>query len=204
MKPRLLPLICIAAAVLPSAAAAQDYVFKCTDARGRVMYSEIACATGDRTEVLDVRDNSVDLSGLRHQAEIIEWRRQQEEAAGPKGAAIGPSRSERTLAERKDVCDRLKQPIKGSRGMTAAQMQAVASVCGGVQAPGAASYDRAPTPAPAPMPAPPPTPSSITNCDSAGCWDNLGGRYTRSAGNTYFPTTGGPPCQMISGMMRCP
>lgn len=107
-----------------------------------------------------------------------------------------------TLAQRikEDVCDRLKQPIKGSRGMTAAQMQAVASVCGGVKAPGASSYDRAPMPAPVRKPAP----SSVTNCDAGGCWDNLGGRYTRGAGNTYFPTTGGPSCQMIGGVMRCP
>ena len=42
------------------------------------------------------------------------------------------------------------------------------------------------------------------HCDAGGCWDNLGGRYTRGAGNTYFPTTGGPSCQMIGGVMRCP
>lgn len=41
-------------------------------------------------------------------------------------------------------------------------------------------------------------------CLAGGCWDNLGGRYTRGAGNTYFPTTGGPSCQMIGGVMRCP
>ena len=92
----------------------------------------------------------------------------------------------------------------GSRGMTASQRRAVVSVCTGIQMPDEDGYGGAPIAAPAPMPVPPPAPSSVTNCDAGGCWDNLGGRYTRSAGNTYFPTTGGPPCQMIGGMMRCP
>lgn len=56
---------------------------------------------------------------------------------------------------------------------------------------------------PSPMPAPPPQPSTITNCDAGGCWDNLGNRYNRGAGNTHFPTTGGS-CQLIGGMMHCP
>lgn len=202
MTLRLLPLAL--AAVLPSAVGAQDFVFKCTDARGRVMYSEIACATGSRTEVVDVRDNSVDLSGLRRQAEILQWQRQREELAGAKGGSIGPSPSERALSERKDLCDRLKQPVKGSRGMTASQRRAVVSVCTGVRLPDEDGYGGAPIGAPAPMPAPSPAPSSVTNCDAGGCWDNLGGRYTRGAGNTYFPTTGGPSCQMIGGVMRCP
>lgn len=53
-----------------------------------------------------------------------------------------------------------------------------------------------------PMPAPP-TPSIITSCDPGGCWDNLGGRYNKGGGDTYFPTSGGA-CQMIGGMMHCP
>jgi hypothetical protein len=49
-----------------------------------------------------------------------------------------------------------------------------------------------------------PTPSIIVNCDVAGCWDNLGGRYNRGAGNTYIPAAGGAACQMIGGQMQCP
>ena len=53
---------------------------------------------------------------------------------------------------------------------------------------------------------PPPTsaPSVITNCDASGCWDNMGGRYNRGAGQTYFPAQGGAACQMVGGAMRCP
>jgi len=48
----------------------------------------------------------------------------------------------------------------------------------------------------------PPSPSVITNCDSAGCWDNLGNRYNRGAGNTFFGPTGA--CQQVGNMMQCP
>lgn len=54
----------------------------------------------------------------------------------------------------------------------------------------------------APIPAPH-QPSIITNCDAGGCWDNLGGRYTRGAGTTYFRSSGGT-CQLIGNMMQCP
>lgn len=52
------------------------------------------------------------------------------------------------------------------------------------------------------MPAPR-QPSAITSCDAGGCWDNVGGRYTKGAGQTYFPSSGGA-CQMIGGRMQCP
>lgn len=45
-----------------------------------------------------------------------QWQRQREELAGPKGGSIGPSPSERALSERKDLCDRLKQPVKARAG----------------------------------------------------------------------------------------
>ncbi len=54
---------------------------------------------------------------------------------------------------------------------------------------------------PSSMPAPQ-TPSIITSCDPSGCWDNLGNRYNKGAGNTYFGPSGA--CQMIGGMMQCP
>lgn len=46
------------------------------------------------------------------------------------------------------------------------------------------------------------TPSTITSCDPGGCWDNLGGRYSRSAGDNFFRNDG-KSCQSIGGMMRC-
>jgi len=47
-----------------------------------------------------------------------------------------------------------------------------------------------------------PHPSVITNCDAAGCWDNLGGRYNKAAGNNYFRSDG-KFCQQVGGQMQC-
>lgn len=44
-------------------------------------------------------------------------------------------------------------------------------------------------------------PSVITNCDSGGCWDNLGNRYNGGGGDTYFGPSGA--CQMVGNMMHC-
>lgn len=52
------------------------------------------------------------------------------------------------------------------------------------------------------MPTPVQQPSIITSCDNAGCWDNLGNRYNRSGGTTYFGPSGA--CQLIGNMMTCP
>jgi len=50
---------------------------------------------------------------------------------------------------------------------------------------------------------PAPAPSIITSCDNGGCWDNLGGRYNKGAGNTYIPAASGGACQLVGGMMNC-
>lgn len=52
------------------------------------------------------------------------------------------------------------------------------------------------------LPAPAPQPSVITSCDNGGCWDNLGNRYNRGAGNTFFGPSGA--CQKVGSTMQCP
>lgn len=51
------------------------------------------------------------------------------------------------------------------------------------------------------MPSPPDL-FVITHCDDAGCWDNLGNRYNRGAGDTFFGPSGA--CRRIDDMMQCP
>lgn len=46
-------------------------------------------------------------------------------------------------------------------------------------------------------------PSAITSCDNTGCWDNLGGRYNRGAGNTFFRDGSRIPCEMHGTTMYC-
>lgn len=87
-------------------------------------------------------------------------------------------------------------PHKGAHGLTAAQRAHAAQLCAGISLP-----IPEPRTAPAPTLAAPPV---ITNCDNAGCWDTNGVRYNRGAGDTHFPSTGGPACQLINGQMICP
>ena len=53
------------------------------------------------------------------------------------------------------------------------------------------------------IPEPSPTmPSKITNCDLAGCRDDLGGRYNHIGGDMYSSPSGN--CQVVGNFMRCP
>jgi hypothetical protein len=177
----------------------QASVYKCTDAAGRVSYSQIACTGSSRQQVINVRENSLDMSALRAKADILRWEQAREDALRAEHRAeIATSPAARTLAGRPDLCDRMMEPLPGARGMTASQRQSVIAACGGIAIP--AQQDRGD---PASMPAPPPAPSIVTSCDPTGCWDNLGGHYTRGAGNTYFPPSGGA-CQLLGGQMHCP
>ena len=95
-----------------------------------------------------------------------------------------PHQPERS-AEQQRLINEASQPISGSRGLTASQRNAIA----GLSNTNNNVSNSAPT-------------SSITNCDSAGCWGTDGTRYNKGGGNTYFPSTGGS-CQNISGQMQC-
>lgn len=113
----------------------------------------------------------------------------------------GDNDSER---ERKRLCKEASTPYPGSRGgLTSAQLAAAAQLCAGVSvpipatpAPAGGSATRAPT-----IPA---APGVLTSCDESGCWDSNGARYNRGAGNTHFPASGGPACELVGGNMVCP
>lgn len=101
-----------------------------------------------------------------------------------KTAYTAPRQLER-IAEQQQLINEASKPIPGSRGLTASQRNAIA----GISNPTNNVSNSSP-------------PSSITNCDSAGCWGTDGTRYNKGAGNTYFPSTGGS-CQNIGGQMQC-
>ena len=48
-----------------------------------------------------------------------------------------------------------------------------------------------------------PPPSHITNCDSAGCWDNNGRRYNSTGNGQNFYSDSGKFCQNTGGQMEC-
>jgi hypothetical protein len=59
-----------------------------------------------------------------------------------------------------------------------------------------------PAPPSTSIPMPVPQPTVITNCDTAGCWENVGNRYNKAAGDRYFRGDG-KACQGVGGSMNC-
>ena len=105
------------------------------------------------------------------------------------------TRSAEQEAERQRLIREASTPYKGSPNgqLTVNQRRALAALNGENVSSGNSSYS---------APITQRQPSTITNCDSAGCWGSDGTRYNRGAGDTYFPSTGGS-CQSIGGQMQC-
>ena len=112
-----------------------------------------------------------------------------------------PQRSAESEALRQKIIKEASTPLPGSRNgqLTASQRRTLAAM-NGVNVSSGDSYSNSNSSYSAPMTQR--QPSSITNCDSAGCWGSDGTRYNRGAGDTYFPSTGGV-CQGVGGQMQC-
>ncbi|MDO9597010.1 MAG: DUF4124 domain-containing protein [Azoarcus sp.] len=217
---------CKLIAMLPAAAAiliaalvstsADAQVYKCKeDSTGKVTFSDVPCHGKNAGGSVNLHENTLDTSGSREQALKREIRDLQErmdsyEAAGSSRSQYGRTESD-LQAERADshACKQAKWSLDIEAGsMTrnkasvASKEAAMRSACG-MREPDRVEihneYGRRGS-----SRAAPPRATTITNCDSGGCWDNAGGRYNRGAGNTYFPAAGGGACQMINGRMQCP
>ncbi len=213
MKYMILALSVIA---LPSMGHAQAY--KCKDQAGKTFISSMPCQDGKKPVAAVAQEY---IPPERQIEAMLAHQRRRAEAgridAGYEAAVAAQQRyyaSQRTAQNasngyRDKACEAASRPYPGAQNgqLTAAQLDTLAS-CGGqttARSRDTGTATRRPSAAPPPvaMPAPPPAPSVITSCDAGGCWDNMGGRYTKGAGNTHFPTTGGGACQMIGGQMRC-
>jgi hypothetical protein len=197
----MLQVIVIPLALLVITGGAYAQVYKCRDdGTGKVTFSDVPCHGKSSGHAVEVKPaNQFDGSGLRARADQERWVEAAQRAA-PSGGAIG-SPSVSRFDSRAAACEEAKKPIPGARGQTANQRNAIMAACYGVSVPPPEREDPLPNPR---VPLSAPSPSVIVNCDSAGCWDNVGGRYNRGAGNTYFPASGGGACQMIGGTMQCP
>lgn len=191
---------------------AQAQVFKCKDDRtGQIAYSQTPChgsASGGRVKI---QENSMDTSGEMAQAARLSAKRMREDREREVARAeyVARLRAERTASERAETareCADVSRRYDEAKNRQASpdQMQKLKNTrraaCGMESEP----VGMAGSPAPLSMPAPTPAPSVITSCDASGCWDNMGGRYNKGAGQTYIPAQGGGHCQMVGGMMRCP
>ncbi|MBS1229750.1 MAG: hypothetical protein H6R17_3027 [Proteobacteria bacterium] len=54
---------------------------------------------------------------------------------------------------------------------------------------------------PEPLPPPKPHPTTVTSCDKANCWDNLGGRYNKTGSKLI--RSDGKVCQLIGNLLNC-
>ncbi|WP_368735925.1 DUF4124 domain-containing protein [Pseudomonas sp. 30_B] len=177
-------------------------VFKCVDsATGKTTFSDRGCNTSDDASAVSIRAaNSIDGSQYRqHAVEPERYRTSVDPVqSAPRVTVVGESNDAQREHTRR--CKQASTSYPGSRGLTASQLAAVAQLCAGVSVALPAESQGASASAP-PAPAGPPV---MTNCDPAGCWDSNGVRYNKGAGETYFPSNGGPACQRINGNFSCP
>lgn len=179
----------IAAALLhPSIALSQ--VYKCVDASGKTTFSDQGCAADHSAAKVDTgRVNTQDSS--QYQQRILDDRL---ERSQPKQkmrvTVVGDGRSNQQERMQDKLCREALTKYKGAHGLTAAQLSAAASCYGSDN--GREDYSPSSTP----------PPSHITNCDSAGCWDNQGQRYNKGAGPTHIRQDG-KVCQYIGEQMQC-
>ena len=110
-----------------------------------------------------------------------------------------PTRSTEDEALRQKIIQEASTPYKGAKGLTENQRNTLAAM-NDVNVSNGDSYSNSNNSYSAPMPQR--QSSTVTNCDSAGCWGTDGTRYNRGAGNTYFPSNGGS-CQDVGGQMQC-
>lgn len=164
---------------------AQNY-YKWLDSKGNVTYSSKPPPTGAKQQKIEtLRSLGSAPAPQRTYAQKARSSTQQSyPSQNYAQQSYTPQRQPERSAEQQQMINEASKPIPGARGLTASQRNAMA---------GNPNYSNN---------APNTAPSSITNCDSAGCWGSDGTRYNKGAGNTYSPSTGGS-CQNIGGQMQC-
>jgi len=190
-------LIVITTSLLLTATVSAGGVVRCVNPdTGAVAYTDGVCSHGAGEKMNISSGNVLDSSQVHRDIQRLKAKKAEKEARRRENMrwvdSLQRKQAQRQASEReRKLCERIR-PHKGSQNgqLTAAQLSALRSCAGGS------------TSAPSkPMPAPP-RPSSITSCDPGGCWDNLGNRYNKGAGTTYFNQHGGV-CQSVGGQMHC-
>lgn len=203
-------LIVAMSACLFVSASANAQVWKCkNDSTGKIEYSGISCDTKSTGTAVNAAPNEIDSSGSREAidranttktAEGAQEARRRQAAATDSALNTRASNSEKANkacadaeseyrnAKNRRAAPDIMQPLK-NRVRIACSSEPTGVSPRTMPAPGVDNAAQ---------------PSAITNCDAAGCWDNLGNRYNKGTGTTYFPANGGHACQLIGGQMQCP
>lgn len=177
--------------ILLSTAPAFGQVYKCVD-KGKVTYSDTPCNGNVQSSRPQLVDNTFDSVSIRREMarqQAEEARQQRLDAADKVDDARSSARDDKTDSQ---YCKDLERASRRGK-LTAAGAASYQEACLGVSS----SYERK-----RPMPIPSNSPKTITNCDSAGCWDNMGNRYNAGAGGTMFRQDG-KVCQQAGNMLQC-
>lgn len=195
--------------VLSLACMAPAYALqKCTLPNGKVEYTDQQCQAGAAVSRPHLIDNSIDSTADREEIEEgqrqAQMARMQSYAGGGSGGAVDRSNSYSCRQAMKNFQTGQSSITKGRpTNLNPPPDDSVARACGSGYAATYATPPAAEPPARRQRSLPaPPQPTSFTSCDSGGCWDNMGGRYTAGAGGTYFGP-GGQVCQRTGGMIEC-
>lgn len=185
-------------AIVMSFMALAGDVYKCKDRSGKVYYTDRGCNYSNQQidhSYTPPEPEYKKAARLRNE-ELARQMRERERAYGElaRQQAARSQASSDLMTRRMAICNDAMAELNSGKPMTPSQRRLLAATCSGSHS-DVGDYA---------IPAPPrsPSPSAITNCDAGGCWDDLGNRYNKGAGSTYFPPQGGA-CQRIGGQMIC-
>lgn len=178
-------------------------IYKWVDSQGKVTYSSKKPPQGMQEQKIDTI-RSLRSAPPPQQADSQNNRNSTQQSYQSQNFSrqtYSQSQQPTLSAEKEALLKAASTPYKGSQNgqLTAAQLRAQAAL-NGVNVSSGDSYSNSNNSYSAPLPQR--QPSTITNCDSSGCWGSDGTRYNRGAGNTYLPSTGGS-CQNVGGQMQC-
>ncbi|AWL29330.1 DUF4124 domain-containing protein [Acinetobacter defluvii] len=171
-------------------------VYKWVDAKGNVTYSSKPPPTGAKQQKIETirslgsapaPQRAYSQSNRNSAQQSYQSQNYSRQTYSPPRQ---PTRSAEQEAERQALLRSASTPYSGARGLTASQRNTLSTLNGGDNSSGGYSNSSQRQP------------STVSNCDSSGCWGSDGTRYNRGAGDTYFPSTGGS-CQNVGGQMQC-
>ncbi|WP_171406310.1 DUF4124 domain-containing protein [Acinetobacter cumulans] len=171
-------------------------VYKWVDAKGNVTYSSKPPPTGAKQQKIETirslgsapaPQRAYSQSNRNSAQQSYQSQNYSRQTYNPPRQ---PTRSAEQEAERQALLRSASTPYSGARGLTASQRNTLSTLNGGDNSSGGYSNSSQRQP------------STVSNCDSSGCWGSDGTRYNRGAGDTYFPSTGGS-CQNVGGQMQC-
>lgn len=194
------------AALLATAGPASAQVYKCTNAAGKVEFSDAPCTNASRAEVMAPRDNTLDTSKARESAmrermnelqqRMEEMERRQQSESAQRGRTDADVLAERIDSE---ACERAKRSLdleasslKKNKDAIAAKRSAMYGACG-MKEPDVTNINEGERRRPV----------TITNCDPGGCWTSDGRRLVKIGGGRYSGPNG-LTCQTIGNRVQCP